>query len=115
MQEYDPVPRLHQYRLFISHAWRYSQSYYRIENLLDAAYYFRYRNYSSHRGRAFEKMPDKELKEQLRRQIRPVEVCIILGGMYVNHSHWIQFEINVANRLGKPILGVFPRGALRMP
>jgi hypothetical protein len=55
------------------------------------------------------------LEDELRGQIRPVHVVIILGGMYVAHSDWIQFEIDFAKSLRKPIIGVRPWGAERMP
>ena len=56
-----------------------------------------------------------KLKEELRQQIRPVEVVVILGGMYVAYSDWIQFEIDYATTLSKPILGIKPWGAQVMP
>lgn len=56
-----------------------------------------------------------QLGENLRNQIRPVHVVIILGGMYVLYSNWIQFEINFAKSIGKSILGVRPWGSQVMP
>lgn len=35
--------------------------------------------------------------------------------MYVAHSDWIQFEIDYAKLLNKPIVGVQPWGSERMP
>jgi len=55
------------------------------------------------------------MKEQLRNQIRPVQCVIIIGGMWTNYSDWIQFEMNFAKSIGKPILGVRPRSARVMP
>ncbi|WP_367401654.1 TIR domain-containing protein [Geoalkalibacter halelectricus] len=77
---------LHRYKLFISHAWRYSERYDRMINFLNAAPRFIYANHSIPEDRAFGRMSVTELKEQLREQIRPVEVVIIIGGMYVAHS-----------------------------
>ena len=109
------MPALYPYRIFISHAWRYSESYERVCNLLTAAPNFSYYNYSIPVSKAFDTMTDQALKEQLREQIRPVSVAMILGGMYVAHSEWIQFEIDYAKSIAKPILGVIPWGAVRMP
>lgn len=106
---------LHRYKLFISHAWKYSERYERMINFLNAAPRFIYANHSIPEERAFGRMSIADLKEQLREQIRPVEVVIIIGGMYVAHSDWIQFEIDYAKLLGKPILGIRPRGAQVMP
>lgn len=107
------MPQLFTYRIFISHAWTYNESYYRLIKYLDEAPNFSYHNYS---------VPEhdtvtggNQLGENLRNQIRPVHVVVVLGGMYVAHSSWIQFEINFAKELGKAILGVRPWGAERMP
>lgn len=109
------MPELHRYKLFISHSWNYDTDYNRIIEFLDGANNFIYSNYSIPWERRFENLPKYKLQEELRQQIRPVEVVIILGGMYVAHSDWIQFEIDFVQSLGKPILGVQPWGAQRMP
>lgn len=105
------MPELHRYRIFISHAWDYNEDYYRLIEYLNDAPNFVYSNYSvpqhdpAHGG----------LREALRRQIRPVEVVLILAGMYANSSDWIQFEIDFASGLSKPMVGVRPWGSQRAP
>ncbi len=49
------------------------------------------------------------------RQINPSQIVVILGGMYAAYSGWIEYEINEAKRLEKPIIGVRPWGQERMP
>ena len=109
------MPYLHTYRLFISHAWKYSEGYERINKFLQAAPNFQYSNYSVPESKAFMGLNNLQLREQLKSQIRPVQCVIILGGMYVAHSDWIQFEIDFAKSINKPILGIYPWGAVRMP
>ena len=109
------MPQLHRYRIFISHAWRYNADYYRLIDRLDEAPNFLYSNYSVPEHDPVDAGNKKKLREELRQQIRPVEVVIILGGMYVAYSDWIQFEIDFAQHLGKPILGIRPWGAQVMP
>jgi hypothetical protein len=109
------MPQLHRYRLFISHAWRYHDDYARIVEMLDDAPRFIYSNYSVPRDDSYDGMGNDELYEQLRKQIRPVESVVILGGLYVSYSNWIRFEINFAKRLQKPIIGVKPWGSTRTP
>jgi hypothetical protein len=109
------MPYLHRYKLFISHAWRYSEGYQRVINFLNAAPNFIHSNFSVPEDRAFSGMSNAELQEQLRKQMRPVDTVIIVAGMYVAHSGWIQFEIDFAKQLGKPILGIVPWGAERTP
>ena len=60
-------------------------------------------------------MSTSKLRDELRGQIRPVQSVLILGGLYVSYSEWIQFEIDFAKELQKPIIGVQPWGAQRMP
>ncbi|HER34545.1 MAG TPA: TIR domain-containing protein [Halothiobacillaceae bacterium] len=109
------MPSLFDHRLFISHSWRHGEKYQRILNFLDSARNFQYRNLSVPVDRRFPSMTQTELREELRQQIRPAQVVVILGGMYVSHSNWIQFEIDFARSLMKPILGIRPWGAQRMP
>lgn len=102
-------------RLFISHSWSYSEPYNSIVNLLNNRPYFSWTNYSVPENKAFGHMADRKMKEELRQQIRPVHCVIIIGGMWTNYSDWIQFEMDFAESIGKPILGVRPRGAQVMP
>jgi hypothetical protein len=47
--------------------------------------------------------------------MRDAEVFIILAGMYVSHSDWIDYEINFARRIGRPIIGIKPWGSQVVP
>jgi len=107
------MPRLREYRIFVCHAWKHNKNYYHlVENLKDAPN-FKLANYSVPKHNPLDM--NNDLFEKLRQQIRPVQMVIILGGMYVAYSEWIQFEIDFASSLGKPILGIKPWGAKRMP
>lgn len=109
------MPKLHRYRIFLSHAWQYNADYYRLIDRLDEAPNFSYANYSVPEHDPVDAGNNSKLAEELRQQIRPVEIIIILSGMYVAYSDWIQFEIDYAKYLGKPILGIKPWGAERIP
>lgn len=109
------MPFLHRYKIFISHAWKYGGSYDRIIEFLDAANNLIYSNYSIPWEKRFEGLYKYQLEDELRDQIRPVEVVLIIGGMYVSYSNWIQFEIDFAKELGKPIIGIKPWNGQRMP
>ena len=109
------MPLLREYRIFISHAWQYHSDYDRLIRLLNEAPNFRYRNYSVPRHDPLHVRSKEELKEELRQQIRPVQVVLILSGMYVDYSEWIQFEMDYAHQLEKPIIGIKPWGSERIP
>jgi len=107
------VPSLRNYNLFISHAWEYNADYYRVEDWLNETANFYWTNLS---------VPEHDpipttakLKAELHNQMRRAHVFLILGGMYIPHREWIQYEINFARRIGLPILGIRPRGSIAMP
>ena len=101
------------YRLFISHAWTYSDDYYSMERLLNEYPYFTWTNYSVPRHDGFP--AGTNLKEALKNQICPVNAVIIIAGMYAAYREWIEFEVNFAKSIGKPIIVVKPWGQLRIP
>lgn len=106
---------MHTKSLFISHAWRYSEPYDSMVRLLNARPYFSWKNYSVPEIKALPVRTNFALEEALRRQIRPVQCVIIIGGMWASYSRWIQFELDFAHAIGKPIVGVRPRAQIRMP
>ncbi|WP_300303128.1 TIR domain-containing protein [Ferrovibrio sp.] len=91
------MPALKTYDLFVSHAWRYNDDYYRLVKLLEDASNFYMRNYSvpkhdpaidpnTQAGKA-------RLKAALEAQIRPVNCVLILAGMY----RWMLATMSVAS------------------
>ena len=106
------MPRPRTYRVFISHAWDYSAEYFRVVRFLDEAPDFSWENLSVPEH---DPLSIHDLDYLLRNQMRPADVFIIIAGMYVNHSESIEFEMNFARRIGRPIIAVWPRGNLRMP
>ena len=109
------MPRLKTYDVFVSHAWEYNADYNRMVRFLNDAPNFSWRNYSVPEHDPVDANSTGKLREALRRQLRPVNVVLILSGMYVVHSDWIQFEIDFANALDKPMIGVHPWGQQRTP
>ena len=113
------MPLLRNYDLFISHAWRYNDAYYRLMDLLDAALYFQYRNYSVP---THDPLVDPgtvigqtRLGNLLDAQIRPVQCVLVIAGMYAAHRFWIDKEIAFAQMYNKPIIGLVPWGQERVP
>ncbi|MBF0178660.1 MAG: TIR domain-containing protein [Magnetococcales bacterium] len=109
------MPKLHKYKIFISHAFAYHNDYEKIIEFLNKANNFDFANYSIAQDKKFQNLSGEQLAEQLREQIRPVEIVLVLAGMYVAYRDWIQFEINFAHQLKKPILPIKPWGSQRYP
>lgn len=101
------------YRLFISHAWKYNEEYYNLVDMLDKKKYFSWTNYSVPKHDPFD--TEDDLKEKLKKQIRPVNAVLIIAGMYALYSDWIKFEIEFAEKISKPIIVIKPRGQEKVP
>ena len=104
------MPPLRRYYGFISHAWSYNDDYYLLESRLKDHPNFDFYNFS---------VPEHDplitssraLGGAIENQMRSAQIVLIIAGMYVAYSDWIQFEIDYAVRMGKPIIGIRPRGA----
>lgn len=113
------MPKLSNYRIFISHAWKYGKSYDNLVNILNNAPYFSYYNYSAPQEKPLnpngEKLSKFEIEEKIRNKIALSQVVVVIAGMYYNYREWMEFEVWEALRMGKPIISVQPRGAKPMP
>ncbi|WP_273837295.1 TIR domain-containing protein [Guptibacillus sedimenti] len=106
---------LKNYRIFISHAWNYNDSYYKLEKMLNEAPRFKWSNHSVPKHDSLDTTTDKELTKELIEQISGTNVILIVSGMYYGHSKWIMKEIEIAQNMNKPIIAIRPRGQQRTP
>ena len=109
------MPSLRNYHILISHSWDYNSDYETIKGWLDDAKNFAWTNYSVPLSKPLDVDSKKELRNKLKTRIEKCSCVIILSGMYVSYSEWIDYEIDTAIELGKPIIGVKPRGQERIP
>ena len=115
------MPELKPYNLFISHAWTYGEDYKNLKKLLDSAPFFKYNNYSAPKDNPLinldgTKATNKtQIKEAIKRKINPVSCVLIISGLYYNNREWMQFELEYANKINKPIIAIKPWGNTRMP
>ncbi|MBF0179125.1 MAG: TIR domain-containing protein [Magnetococcales bacterium] len=109
------MPKLHKYRIFISHPWKYDEEYKKLKEMLGAAPNFDYNDWSIPEEKGRPTMSDTELKNAISYQISHAEIVIALAGMYVMYSDWIQFEIIQARDISKPVLPIMPRGNEKFP
>ena len=107
------MPSLRTYSVFICHDWEYSDEYDRVCEFLDTAPNFRWRNLSVPEHDPLD--TDDMLEKNLRDQIRPADVLLVLAGMYTARSTWMDWELAFARRIGKPIIGVKPWGNVQLP
>jgi Thoeris protein ThsB, TIR-like domain len=107
------MPNLRTYLVFICHDWEYSDDYYRICQFLDDATNFRWQNLSVPEHAPLD--TDDMLQKNLRDQIRPADVLLVLAGMYSARSGWMDWEMEFARRIGKAIVGIRPWGNVQLP
>ena len=107
------MPKLKTRNLFISHAWKYDEHYWKVVNCFNAESRFLWKNYSVPKHDSCKDV--NKLEECLLNQMRPSSAIIILGGMYVSHSDWIDYEIDKAVEMNKIIIGVKPWGQEKIP
>ena len=113
------MPSLNDYRIFISHAWRYGQTYDDFIHLLDAAPFFHYYNYSAPKEKplfsAGTPYTSSDIANKITAKIQPSQITLVLSGMYAAYSDWMRYEIDESLRMGKPIIGIYPWGQERAP
>jgi hypothetical protein len=91
-------------RLFVTHAWSDTDDYSRIFEYLEASGTFHYKNTSQPHAKA---PIDKESqREDLRRQIAPSEVIIVLPGAYLTAPELVLFQMNFAKAADRPIVAM---------
>jgi hypothetical protein len=115
-----PWSRPQVFTLFISHAWDYHAEYERLHNLLASDPGFKWRNLSIAKNAPVEPNPRLtksyvRLIEELGERIVNSDCALILSGMYAADSQWIQSEIELAQKYGKPVIGIRPWGQQRVP
>jgi hypothetical protein len=91
-------------RLFVTHAWLENDDYARIFEYLEASGRFYYLNTSQPQA----KRPiDKESqREDLRRQIAPCEVVVVLPAVYSIEPDLVLFQMNFAKAADRPIIAM---------
>ncbi len=113
------MPSLYDYRIFISHAWKYGDDYIRLVNLLDAAPYFHYFNYSAPEQKPLfpsgTPYTSSDIARKITDKIRPAQITLVISGMYAAYSDWMQYEIDESLRMRMPVIGIMPRGQERVP
>ena len=102
MSQANPV------RLFVTHAWETSDDYLRVFEYLESSRNFFYKNFSTPDRRP---SGDKEaLREDLRRQIAPVEAVVALSSLHATQPDLLTFQLLYAQANHKPVVLMKPFG-----
>ena len=109
------MPTLKNYRLLISHSWRYNNEYETVVNWLNINSNFTWSNHSISADNPKDARTEKEIKEAITNQINGCSAVVVISGLYAKYSKWIDWEISEAKRLSKPIIGLKPWGQEKIP
>ena len=105
------------YRIFISHSWAYKEQYKSLIRMLTNADRFSFVDYSVPPDDPIHDADDDEmLRKEIRNQMSPCHVILILAGVYATYSRWINEEIDLAESGfsgRKAIVAIEPWGAQR--
>src|ERR1700688_5054918 len=91
-------------RLFVSHAWVENDDYARVFEYLEASGTFYYVN--SSQPQAKRPIDRESQREDLRRQIAPSEVIVVLPAVYLVAPELVLFQMSFAKSADKPIVAM---------
>ena len=92
-------------RLFVTHAWLENDDYARIFEYLEASGNFYYLN--SSQPQAKQPIDKESQREDLRRQIAPSEVIVVLPARWLQSApELVLFQMNFAKAADKPIVAM---------
>ena len=91
-------------RLFVTHAWAENDDYVRVFEYLEASGKFYYAN--SSQPQAKQPVDKESQREDLRRQIAPCEVVIVLPAVYKIAPELVLFQMTFAKSADRPIVAM---------
>ncbi len=102
------------YTIFVSHSWDHSDDLDNLHNLLSRRGYFYYDSQEVTKSSPINSENATYIKQRLRERIKNSNILLALTGIYASHSDWMKWEIETAKELGIPIVGIIPRGQVRI-
>jgi len=102
------------YTIFISHSWAYIDDLNSLKNLIENRGYFNVQFEEATPDIPINSDNAYYIRQRLKQKISNSDVILGIAGIYASHSEWMAWELDKALELGKPIIGVVPRGAERV-
>ncbi|WP_339699022.1 TIR domain-containing protein [uncultured Roseivirga sp.] len=102
------------YTIFISHSWAYIDDLNSLKRLLENKGYFNVQFEEATPDVPINSDNAYYIRQRLKQKISNSDVVLGIAGIYASHSEWMVWELDKALGLGKPIIGVVPRGAERV-
>jgi len=102
------------YNVFISHSWQHVADLINLRNLLEQRKYFKINFFEVPPHDPINSSNNDYIKSRIRNLIKKSDIVIGLAGMYANYSDWMEWELETAKQEEIPIIGVIPRGQIRI-
>jgi hypothetical protein len=102
------------YKIFISHSWKYSEDLINLRNLLNERGYFNVEFQEASQNEPINSTNAPYIKQVLKNRILSSDIVLAIAGMYASYSDWIAWELETSNNNSIPIVGVIPRGQERI-
>lgn len=102
------------YSVFISHSWGHVQDLKNLRNLLESRGYFNVEFQESSPSEPINSENSSYIKKVLKAKILSSDIILGIAGMYASYSEWIEWELKTANNNNIPVVGVIPRGQIRV-
>lgn len=87
-------------QLFVGHAFEPTPDYHRVFEYLESSHNFYYRNCSALQPPGDERQDLLQMREQIAR----AEVVIVPASLYQEQTQWVEFQLECARVLEKPII-----------
>jgi hypothetical protein len=102
------------YKVYVCHSWDHVDDLENLRKLLIQRGYFNieFREFSPHES--INSNNDTYIRQRLKNSILNSDIVIGLAGLYSSHSEWIDWELKTSQEHQIPIIGVIPRGQLRI-
>jgi hypothetical protein len=102
------------YKIFISHSWTYTEDLEALQNLLNSRGYFNVEFLEATKKTPINSVNAAYVKTALKTKILNSDIVLALAGIYATHSDWMVWELDTAVDNNIPIVGVIPRGQIRV-
>jgi hypothetical protein len=103
-----------EYHIFISHSWAYPNDLRNLRKLLKQRGYFNVEFEEASAEEPIDSANAVYIKRRLKQKISNSNIVLGIAGMYASYSGWMAWELETANNLNIPIVGVIPRGQMRL-
>lgn len=107
------MPKLREYKIFISHSWSNDQAHKVLQQKLKLAGYLNVEFEEATRDKPINSVDATYIKQALKKKINNSHIVLGLAGMYASHSEWMKWELETAHGT-IPIVGVIPWGQERI-